>query len=184
MTNKEKLIAVFILLIAGASYRLLPHPSNFAPVAAISLFSGFYFRRYFIFIPIFIMLLSDIFIGFYDWKLMASVYFSFVLVGLIGILMRKNKSVMMMIGCSLAGSVLFFILTNFAVWAFSLWYPHNFQGLVECYVMAIPFFKNTLLGDLFYASVIFGCYEILAQPKEKLSFLFSGSKNNLIQNNG
>jgi len=184
MTNKEKIIAVLILLIAGASYRLLPHPSNFAPIAAISLFSGFYFRRYFIFVPILIMLLSDIFIGFYDWKLMASVYLSFALVGFIGILMRKNKSVMMMTSCSLAGSVLFFVLTNFAVWAFSQWYPHNIQGLMECYTMAIPFFKNTLLGDLFYASVIFGCYEILAQPRERLHFIFAKSNDKLAENNG
>ena len=173
MTNKEKIVAVLILILVGIAYRLFPHPPNFAPVAAISLFSGFYFRRYFIFMPVFIMLISDIFIGFYDWKLMAVVYFSFILIGFIGILMRKNKSVLSLISYSLLGSILFFILTNLAVWFFSSWYPHNFHGLVECYAMAIPFFKNTLLGDLFYASVIFGCYELLAQPKERLHFIFA-----------
>lgn len=172
MSKKEKIVAALILLLVGVAYRLFPHPANFAPVAAISLFSGFYFRRYFIFIPVFIMLLGDIFLGFYDWKLMVAVYSSFVLVALVGILMRKKRSVVVMIGCSLSGSVLFFLLTNFAVWAFSAWYPHNFQGLAECFTMAIPFFKNTLLGDLFYTSVIFGCYEWLAQPKEKLNFLW------------
>ncbi|MCX6763739.1 MAG: hypothetical protein NTZ97_03360 [Candidatus Moranbacteria bacterium] len=176
MTTKEKVIAVIILILVGISYRLFPHPPNFAPVAAISLFSGFYFRRYFIFIPVVIMLVSDIFIGFYDWKLMAVVYFSFILVCFIGILMRKNKSVLSLIGYSLTGSILFFLLTNFAVWFFASWYPHNFQGLTECYLMAIPFFKNTIAGDLFYASVIFGCYEILAQPKEKLAFLWNRPK--------
>lgn len=176
MSNKDKIIAVIILIAVGISYRLFPHPPNFAPVAAISLFSGFYFRRHFVLIPLVIMLISDIFIGFYDWKLMAVVYFSFVLVSFIGILMRKNKSVLALIGCSLTGSVLFFILTNFAVWALGQWYPHNFQGLIECYVMAIPFFKNTLMGDLFYSSVIFGCYEILAQPKEKLAFLWNSRR--------
>lgn len=176
MTKKEKIIAVFILIAIGVSYRIFPHPPNFAPVAAISLFSGFYFRRYFIAIPIVIMLISDMFIGFYDWKLMAVVYFSFLLVSIIGIFMRKNKSVSALIGCSVAGSFLFFVLTNFAVWFFGSWYPHNFSGLTQCYLLAIPFFKNTLLGDLFYSSVIFGCYELLAQPKEKLAFLWSGSK--------
>lgn len=149
---------------------------NFAPVAAISLFSGFYFRKYFIFIPIAIMFISDIFVGFYDWKLMSAVYLSFVLIGLIGILTRKNKSILSIIGCSLAGSFLFFIITNFAVWIFSQWYPHNFSGLISCYEMAIPFFRNTILGDLFYSSIIFGCYELLAQPKEKLRFVFAKSK--------
>lgn len=179
MSYREKIVAVLILIAVGVSYRLIPHPPNFAPVAAISLFSGFYFRRYFILIPLAVMLISDLFIGFYDWKLMAVVYFSFVLVGLIGIYMRKNKSVSLLVGCSLAGSILFYILTNFAVWAFSPWYSHNFQGLMECYTLAIPFFKNTLLGDLFYASVIFGVYELLAQPKEKLAFLWK-SQNKLI----
>ncbi len=89
-----------------------------------------------------------------------------------------------MISCSLSGSILFFILTNFAVWTFSQWYPHNIQGLIECYMMAVPFFKNTLLGDLFYASVIFGCYEILAQPREKLHFIFAKSNSKLAGNNG
>lgn len=176
MKNREQIISILILILIGASYRLFPHLPNFAPVAAISLFSGFYFRRYFILIPIFIMLVSDLFIGFYDLRLMAVVYLSFLLISLIGILMRKNKSVLMLVGCSLAGSILFFILTNFAVWALGQWYPHDFNGLVQCYAMALPFFKNTLAGDLFYSSVIFGCFELFAQPKQRLHFLLAGSR--------
>lgn len=180
MTKKEIIISILILLVVGVAYRFFPHPPNFAPVAAISLFSGFFFRRYFILIPIAIMLTSDIFIGFYDWKLMAVVYFSFILIGFVGILLKKNKSVLSLVGYSLFGSFLFFILTNFAVWLFANWYTHDLKGLLNCYTMAIPFFKNTLAGDLFYASVIFGCYELLAQPKEKLSFIFAKSKNEII----
>lgn len=176
MTKKEIIISVLILLVVGISYRFFPHPPNFAPVAAISLFSGFFFRRYFILVPIAIMFISDIFIGFYDWKIMAAVYLSFVSIALIGILIRKNKSVISMVGFSLTGSLIFFILTNFAVWFFGNWYSHDFKGLAECFTLAIPFFKNTLAGDLFYVSIIFGCYELLAQPKEKLSFLFSKPK--------
>lgn len=173
MTEKEKIISVLILLLVGIAYRFFPHPPNFAPVAAISLFSGFYFRRYFVLIPILIMLISDLFIGSYDWRLMAVVYLSFALVSLIGVLMKNKRSVLILIGSSLAGSILFYVLTNFAVWAFSPWYAHNISGLYECYLMAVPFLKNTLAGDLFYSSVIFGCYELLAQPKEKLAFLWS-----------
>lgn len=176
MTKKEKIIAILILVAVGISYRIFPHPPNFAPVAAIALFSGFFFRRYFVLIPLIVMFVSDIFVGFYDWKLMAVVYFSFVLIGLMGILIRKNKSVLSLIGCSLSGSVAFFILTNFAVWFLGPWYSHDWKGLVECYTLAIPFFKNTVAGDLFYVSVIFGVYELLAQPKERLAFIFVGSK--------
>lgn len=172
MSNKEKIIAAIILILIGVFYRLIPHPPNFAPVAAISLFSGFYFRRYFIWLPILVMLISDIFIGFYDWKLMAVVYFSFILISIIGIALRKYKSVLTLLACSLSGSILFYLLTNFAVWALTGWYSHNFHGLINCYIMALPFFKNTLAGDIFYASVIFGAYEIIAQPKEKLKFIF------------
>jgi len=175
MTKKEKIVAVLILVAVGVSYRIMPHPPNFAPVAAIALFSGFLFRRYFIWIPLIIMLVSDYFIGFYDWKLMAVVYGSLGLICLAGILLRKNKTVVSLVGYSLLGSVLFFILTNFAVWFFGGWYSHDFKGLAECFALAVPFFKNTLAGDLFYASVIFGCYELLAQPKEKLRFLLTGS---------
>ncbi len=184
MTKKETMIAILILLLVGVTYRFFPHPPNFAPVAAIALFSGFFFRRYFIAIPLIIMLISDIFIGFYDWKLMAVVYASFALIGLLGIFLRKNKSILFIVGCSLAGSFLFFILTNFAVWLFASWYTHDLKGLLSCYEMAIPFFKNTLAGDLFYTSVIFGCYEILAQPKEKLQLIFTKQNDITVQNNG
>jgi hypothetical protein len=173
MSKKETIIAIMILVLVGISHRIFPHPPNFAPVAAISLFSGFYFRRYFILIPIAIMLISDIFIGFYDWKLMSVVYLSFILISLIGIILRRNKSIVFLIGGSLFGSILFFLLTNIAVWIFGQWYTHDFKGLIECYTLAIPFFKNTLTGDLFYTSLIFGAYELLAMPKEKLSFIFS-----------
>lgn len=173
MKNKERIIAIAILIIAGISYRLFPHPPNFAPVAAISLFSGFFFRRYFILIPILIMFISDLFIGFYDWKLMMVVYGSFLLVGILGIMLRKNKSVARIIGYSLSGSVLFFVLTNFAVWALGQWYPHDLSGLTRCYILALPFFRNTLAGDLFYSAAIFGAYELIAQPKEKLRFLLA-----------
>jgi hypothetical protein len=183
MTKKEVVIAILVLILVGISYRFFPHPANFSPMAAISLFSGFFFRRYFIILPIAIMAISDIFIGFYDWKLMLVVYLSFIIISIMGIFLRKNKSIMSIAGYSLIGSFLFFITTNFSVWLFNDWYAFNFGGLLDCYTMAIPFFKNTLIGDLFYASVIFGCYEILAEPKERMHFLFNKTRENPIHNN-
>lgn len=168
---REQIIVFLILVLVGVTYRILPHPANFAPVAAIALFSGFYFRRYFLFIPTLAMLASDFFIGFYDWKLMAVVYLGILFASFLGILLRERKSILVLLGYSLLGSVFFYLSTNFAVWAFGNWYPHNLQGLTECYLLAVPFFRNTIAGDLFYSSIIFGLYELAIQPKEKLSFL-------------
>lgn len=179
MKKKETIFAILILFLAGVTYRFFPHPPNFTPVAAIALFSGFFFRRYFISLPIVIMFISDMFIGFYDWKLMIGVYSSFVMIIFLGMFLRESRSIISIITFSLFGSVLFFVLSNLAVWIFSNWYTHDLSGLSSCYAMAFPFFKNTLAGDLFYVSVIFGCYEILAQPKERLLFIFLKSKNKL-----
>ena len=176
---KEQIVVFLILVLVGVTYRILPHPANFAPVAAIALFSGFYFRRYFLLIPTLAMLTSDFFIGFYDWKLMAVVYLGILFSSFLGILMRKRKSVLALISCALFGSIFFFLSTNFAVWFFGNWYPHNLQGLTECYLLAMPFFRNTVAGDLFYASIIFGLYELAIQPKERLVF-FRGLRTDKI----
>jgi len=159
-TAKEKIIFSLLLLAMGISYRFIPHPPNFSPVAAIALFGGFYYRKaWSVFLPLVILFISDIFIGFYQIEIMFSVYFSFVLVALLGILIKRKKSLISIISCSLAGSVFFFLITNFSVWLFSGWYPHNLFGLSDCFLLAIPFFRNTLLGDLFFVSILFGAYE-------------------------
>lgn len=154
---------VYLLIIIGVIFRFVPHPANFAPIAAIGLFSGCYLKKKWAFLlPIGAMLISDYFIGFYSWKIMASVYLSFALIGLIGIAVKKHKNVYTVIGSSLGASVLFYLVTNFAVWAFGTMYAPNFAGLIQCYVAAIPFFRNTVMGDLFYVSVFFGSYELVS----------------------
>lgn len=151
----------YLLIAMGAVLRFIPHAPNFAPIAAIALFSGVYLRKRFAFIlPIAAMLISDYFIGLYSWKIMLSVYLSFALVGLIGTQIRKRKTVYTVIGGTLLGSVFFYLITNFAVWAFGTLYPHTWPGLLQCYVTAIPFFRNTVLGDAFYVGVLFGTYEL------------------------
>jgi hypothetical protein len=127
------------------------------------------------------MLISDIFIGFYEPLLMISVYGSFVLCGLIGLWLKKRKKWYTVTGGSVLGSVLFFIITNFAVWAFTPWYEKTLAGLIQCYTMALPFFRNTLLGDLFYVGVFFGVYELVRMwicKKYQLK-IFSVSKGKL-----
>ena len=152
-------IALIFILI-GVGLRLLPHPPNFAPIAAIALFGGVYFSKKLAFIlPLAAMAISDKFIGFYEPKLMASVYGSFLLCVLLGFWLKKHKKWYTIGGSAIISSITFFLITNFAVWAFTPWYAKTIFGLIQCYLMAIPFFKNTLLGDLFYVTIFFGNYE-------------------------
>ena len=154
------IVAAFIFI--GVIFRFLPHPPNFAPIAAIALFGGVYFsRKIALILPILAMIISDLFLGFYSWRLMAVVYFSFLICVFLGFNLKNHKKWYTVLEYSLLGSVIFYLLTNFAVWIFTGWYPKNFEGLIQCYVMAIPFLKNTLLGNLFYASLFFGVYEII-----------------------
>ena len=156
----EAAIAVLLVLI-GVGSRLLPHPPNFTPITAIALFAGFYLSKRTAFVlPIAAMLISDIFIGYYQFSLMAVVYGSFLLCVFLGFWLKKNKKWYTIGGSALLGAVLFFLITNFAVWAFTPWYAKTFAGLIQSYFMALPFFKNTLLGNLFYVSVFFGIYEL------------------------
>jgi hypothetical protein len=92
---------------------------------------------------------------------MLVVYSSFVLAGLVGIIIKKHRQVVSVITATLLVSLSFFLITNFAVWAFSSWYAHTWSGLILCYILAVPFFKNTLLGDLFFVGVLFGGYEFI-----------------------
>ncbi len=152
----------YLLILFGVVLRFLPHPANFAPIAAMGLFGGCYLRKRFAFaLPLAAMLVSDFFIGFYSLKIMFSVYLSFALVGLIGIWIKNHKGVYTVIGGTLMGSVLFYLITNFAVWAFGSLYPHTLTGLLGSYAAAIPFFKNSLMGNFFYVGVMFGSYELV-----------------------
>lgn len=158
--NRKNIVILAILFLFGFIYRLVDYPSNFTPLAAISLFAGFYFKKAWIaFLPVTILFFSDIFIGFYDWKIMAAVYGSFIFIGLMGMLIKKRNFMAKIALSSIAGSFLFFLITNFAVWYFSDWYSRDMQGLSQCFYLAIPFFRNTFLGDLFFSGIIFGCYE-------------------------
>ena len=143
----QKYIPAFLLIILGISMRLLPHPANFAPIAATALFAGIYLpKKFALIIPMIAMLASDLVLGFYLWPIMASVYIAFAITGLLGLAIKKNKKITTVLGSTLLASIIFFIVTNWAVWAFGNMYAHNFNGLMQSYLMALPFFKNTLLG--------------------------------------
>ncbi len=142
--------------------RLLPHAPNFTPVGALALLAGTHLpKRWGLVLPVLVLGISDFFIGFYDYRLMLAVYGSFLVIVVLGGLLRVKVSSLRVGFGALGGSVLFFLFTNFAVWAFSSWYPLTLGGLISAYAMGIPFFKMTLLGDLFYSTVFFGAYEVI-----------------------
>ncbi|MBS1537560.1 MAG: GerAB/ArcD/ProY family transporter [Bacteroidetes bacterium] len=160
------------MILLAALSRLLPHPPNFAPITAIALFGGAYFsdKRLAFLIPILAMLLSDLIIGFHTT--MPFVYGCFALITLIGFRLKENKSAGRIALASVAGSTLFFVITNFAVWALSSSYPYSISGLIACYAAAVPFYDytpfssmllNTFMGDVFFSAVFFGAFAIAEQ---------------------
>ena len=161
MDNKPRLLAILAAIFAAAALRLAPHPPNFSPIAAMALFSGAYMpRKLLAFVaPFGALILSDVALGgFYPG--MNFVYLSFALTVLIGWAVAKRKTPLTIGAAALASSVLFFVLTNFGMWLFSGIYPVTQAGLVACYVAAIPFFQNTVAGDLFFTALLFGGFSL------------------------
>jgi hypothetical protein len=158
----EILIATALIFFAAA-LRLLPHAPNFAPIAAVALFAGAVLpRRWSLVIPFGAMLLSDAIIGFYQVPVMLSVYSVFALIVLFGWWSRGQKErVLGTLGASLLGSIVFFLVTNAAVWRWGGLYPQTLAGLLQSYALGVPFFRNTLAGDLFYTTVLFGSYAVV-----------------------
>ncbi len=171
ITRKVNWLAI-ILILLGIAMRLLPHPPNFAPIAAIGIFGGVYFtsKKYAFFLPLAAMLVSDAIIGFAEIWVTLAVYGSFLIAGLIGLWLKNNKNLLNTIGASLLASSAFFIITNFVVWFATPWYTKDVAGLASCFFLAIPFFKNTVLGDLFYVAILFGVYELIVYLVKQRKF--------------
>lgn len=153
---------VLTLMVFGAAFlRLLPHPPNFAPIAAMALFGGAYFsKKSFAFvIPLAAIFLTDLIFGIYSYAWI--VYLSFALIVVLGIFMLKKVSVKKLVFASVTASISFFAITNFGVWALGTLYPKTPAGLLASYTAAIPFFQNSLIGDLFFVGVMFGVYELV-----------------------
>ena len=159
--HQTRLLVLLCAILAAAALRLVPHPPNFTPIGAMALFSGAYLgRRALAFAaPLAALLLSDLVLGFYPG--MNFVYASVALTVVVGWALSSRRSAPRVIGAALATSVLFFVLTNFGMWLFSGFYPATFEGLVACYVAAIPFFQNSIAGDLFYTALLFGGFALM-----------------------
>ena len=162
--NMDRSHIIFILcslIFFGILMRLLPHAPNATPITAIAFVSSMYLgKRWSIILPCAALLLSDTIIGFYDWKIMLSVYGSFALIGCLSWICRKHRS-LFPVGASLIGaSLLFFLITNGAVWLFSPWYEKSISGLLYSYELGLPFLRNMLIGDLVYTITLVGIFEI------------------------
>lgn len=155
-----KLIPI-LLIIFGASLRLFPHPDNFAPITALALFGGVYLpKKYAFIIPLVALVISDLVLGFYGFT-QFFVYGSSLISGLIGLMSRKRKNLPTILIATILASVLFYLITNFAVWLEPRsWYSKDLAGLIQSYIAGIPFFRNTLLGDIFYTGLFFGIYQL------------------------
>lgn len=154
------MIAIFFI-ISGILLRLVPHVPNFAPITAIAMFSGVYLnKKVAIFIPVLTMAISDYLLGSFLHSTTPYVWGSFMVSGLIGLYLRKRKSAKNIIVASLLASLQFFLITNFGVWATGM-YNRSISGLIESYIMGIPFYRWTLLGDLFYTAAFFSLYEFV-----------------------
>lgn len=145
--------AVFIAAIS----RILPHIPNFTPIAAMALFGAAKMnnKRMAFVIPFLAMFLSDLVIGLHNT--MFYVYVAFAITGFIGWSMRNNQKPQTIILASLTSSVIFFIVTNFGVWAASGMF-NGTTGLTETYALGLPFFRSTLIGDLLYNTLLFGSF--------------------------
>jgi len=166
--NHTRLLALLSAIIAAAALRLVPHPPNFTPIGAMALFSGaFLGRRGLAFVaPLAALLLSDLVLGFYAG--MEIVYPSVALVVLIGWWVSNKRTAVRIGMAAVASSVSFFLITNFGMWLFSGFYPLTSAGLAACFVAAIPFFQNTITGDLFFSALLFGGFALLERMVPQL----------------
>lgn len=147
--------------------RILPHAPNFTPVAASALFAAsvLRLRALSVLVPIAAMMLGDAALGFYDVRVMAVVYAALALPALAACVSRRFRAAAI-VPILLASSLTFFLVTNFAVWAFSPIYAATLSGLLECYLAALPFLQNMLAGDLFWGLVLFGGYWLLQRRRD------------------
>ena len=153
---KPRMALLMGMIFGAAALRLLPHAPNFDPITALALFAGASVedRRWAVALPLAAMLLSDLLIGFHP--LLPVIYLTFALVVWMGISLRQRLTALPVAGAALGAATLYFVVSNFAEWTLGMLYPRTIEGLIACYIAAIPFFGNTIGGALFYSAVLFG----------------------------
>lgn len=171
--NNIQLGTISLMILVAALSRLLPHPNNFTAVGAMALFGVAYIsnKKWAFLIPTFALWVSDILLNNIIYRqyypeftlnpgTLLTTYLPFALIVMMGLFTLKKVNITNVLGTSLAASVIFFLVSNFFVWYHSINFPQTVLGLMACYYQAIPFFWNTLAGDLFFVGVLFGGYEL------------------------
>jgi len=167
---KKEILPIIGLISFLSLFRLMPHPMNFTPILAVGIFSGFYFKNFFLssFIIIFAMFIGDLYLGLHST--MIFVYVSLMITVLLGLFIKKFKSKEILL-TGLLGSISFFLITNFGAWISLTIYEKSFAGLLQAYVLAIPFFQNTLISTILYLFIIKLIFNFFVEKKiNKFSF--------------
>ena len=160
---KDYFLPICLIIVLSFS-RLIPHPWNFTPILAMGIFSGFYFKNFILgsFVVIFSMFIGDLFLGFHSTMLFT--YASLIIAVVLGLFINKFKFTEILFS-GLASSVCFFVVTNFGAWLTLEMYEKNLTGLFQSYVLAIPFFHNTLISTLFYLIVLKLLFTFIVKEK-------------------
>jgi hypothetical protein len=164
-----------IIILLAAFTRIMPHPPNFSPMAAIGLFGAAHFAKKWqaFFIPLIGIWISDLVINNYVYSSSSSnivwfysgfywQYISYILIIFAGLfIFNRGISLTKTVGGVISSSGIFFLVSNFGVWAGGTMYPKNFGGLITCYAAGIPFIHNTIISDVLFTTVLFGAYYLL-----------------------
>lgn len=159
-------ILALTLIALGVTMRIAPHPANFAPITAIAIFGGSVLpKRISVWAPLGAMVISDAIIGFYP--LMPLVWFCYLIIALASSRYLRPRSLARGAVMTLSASLFFFVVTNVGVWATSGMYAHTWSGLARCYLLAVPFFRNSLLSDLLYTAALFGIFAMATRRQSR-----------------
>ena len=164
-----------IIILLAAFTRIMPHPPNFSPIAAIGLFGAAHFAKKWqaFFIPLIGIWVSDLVINNYVYSSSSSnivwfysgfywQYISYILIIFAGLfIFNRGISLTKTVGGMISSSGIFFLVSNFGVWAGGTMYPKNFGGLITCYAAGVPFIHNTIISDVLFTTVLFGAYYLL-----------------------
>jgi hypothetical protein len=183
LQNKKGILLILAMILIAAFSRLIPHPSNFTAIGAMTLFGSAYnSKKYLAFLaPLVAMWLSDLainnviyaeynngFVWFQSFQLYT--FLSIALIAILGFVLFKKVSAKNIAIGSLLAPTLFFIVSNFGSWMSPMaLFPKTFDGLIQTYVAGIPFYRNNIMGTIVFSTVMFGVYYLLTQKFPKLS---------------
>lgn len=168
--NLREILITLAIIASVAVTRFVPHPPNFTPVMSVAIFgSAVFFNRYLgLVVALAAMALSDLFLGMHST--LPYVYGAMILCGMLGFLLRDRRNAVKILGVTLVGSVVFFVITNLGVFISQDLYPKTGAGLVACYVAALPYLKTSLVGDILFSAVLFGLHHVLVAQAQRREF--------------